>query len=90
MDYNAHIYYHYYSFIQELSLPSKCEMVQTAEEDMAEWTKRFKNDALRVKGELRAKWSIFIHLYPCHQLYCQHLLILLLHPFRPGRLPDLL
>ena len=45
---------HPFLLFQELSLPPKAEMIKTAEEDMAEWTRRFKSDALRVKGALNA------------------------------------
>ena len=42
-------------------MPSKEEMVATAEEDMAEWTRRFKSDALRVKGKLADLVSSLLH-----------------------------
>ena len=43
---------HPFLLFQELNLPPKAEMIKTAEEDMAEWTRRFKSDAFRVKGAL--------------------------------------
>ena len=52
-------------FLQERTLPSREEMIRTAEEDMAEWTTRFKSDALRVKGD-PSSFSSSSHIYYNH------------------------
>lgn len=56
--------------VQELSLPSKEDMMATAEEDMAEWTRRFKSDALRVKGMLTLTSDCLLDAHT-HALNCR-------------------